>query len=374
MNMLFGGALTRQVAALAAALCMTALPALAQSSAKLASLGEARTSGSHRDEGGAPGLLDGHDTLAITLEFPIRRLRPGEPLKAPVAGWVRVQGETVLDVEIMTRGHSRLLLCDLPPLKLNFRRSQVGGTVFAGQNKLKLVTHCQHGRKFERYLHQEYALYRAFAALTEEAFRVRMLDVTYRDSEGKRRDRTHPAFLIEADPKVTARLGYKEVEVPRMANGDFEPGAITRMGLFEFMIGNTDWALRAGRDGEPCCHNGLLLRRPDGLHVMVPYDFDQAGLIDADYALPARGLGIRSVSQRLFRGLCTGEDRYDDAIALFNARRGALEALFPEEGSRRRSNRRARRYIADFFKIVNDPQDRQEWIGDNCRGRPADWE
>jgi hypothetical protein len=322
-------------------------------------------------------LFDAVEPLPMTLEFPIRRLQQGEPLAEAVAGTVMVAGDAgtdTLDVEVMTRGHSRLLLCDLPPLKLNFRRSQVDGTVFAGQNKLKLVTHCQRGRRFERYLHQEYALYRAYHALTEEAFRVRMLEVTYRDSEGKRRDRSHPAFLIEADPEVAARLGYDEVEVPRMANGDFDRAAITRMGLFQFMIGNTDWALRTGRGGEPCCHNGLLLRKPDGKHVMVPYDFDQAGLIDADYALPAQGLGIRSVRQRLFRGLCTGEEAYDGAIALFNGQRGELEALFPQSGDRKRSNRRARHYLAQFFDIVNDAGDRQEWIGDSCRGHPSDWE
>jgi len=335
------------------------------------------------DEGGESGeghsasvLFDAPDPLALTLAFPIRRLRQGEALAEPVTGSVTFASDTgpaVLDVEVMTRGHSRLLLCDVPPLKLNFRRSQVEGTVFAGQNKLKLVTHCQRGRKFERYLHQEYALYRAYLTLTDEAFRVRMLEMTYRDSEGRRRDRTHPAFLIESDPEVAARLGYEEVEVERMANGEFEPVAITRLGLFEFMIGNTDWALRTGRGGEPCCHNGLLLRRPDGQHVVLPYDFDQAGLIDADYALPARSLGIRSVRQRLFRGLCTGEARYDEAIALLKSRRDEIEALFPEDGTRKRSNRRARDYLDEFFEIISDPALRQEQIDGACRGRPSDW-
>lgn len=335
--------------------------------------GETEATGEGRS---ASVLFDAPEPLALTLAFPVRRLRQGEPLAEPVAGTVTVAGDAgpeLLDVEVMTRGHSRLLLCDLPPLRLNFRRSQVGGTVFAGQNKLKLVTHCQRGRKFEGYLHQEYALYRAFQTLTDEAFRVRMLEVTYRDSEGRRRDRTHPAFFIEADPEVAARLGYEEVEVVRMANGDFEPASITRMGLFQFMIGNTDWALRTGRGGEPCCHNGLLLRKPDGQHVMVPYDFDQAGLIDADYALPARGLGIRSVRQRLFRGLCTGEVRRDEAIDLFQSRRAEIEALFSGSATRKRSQRRARAYLDEFYEIVDDPTQRRKRIDGDCRGRPSDW-
>jgi hypothetical protein len=166
------------------------------------------------------------------------------------------------------RGHSRRELCDLPPLKLDFRRDEVPGTVFEGQNKLKLVTHCLERRSNRRYLEQEYATYRALNALTDHSFRVRMLEVRYVDTEGRRRPMGRRAFLIEDDSRVAARLGYRESELDKAPTGSLEPGAITVYGLFQFMIGNTDWSLIRGRGNGPCCHNGLLLERPGAISTI----------------------------------------------------------------------------------------------------------
>ena len=44
-----------------------------------------------------------------------------------------------LDVQVRARGNFRHRNCDFPPITLNFRRSQVEGTLFEQQNKLKMV-------------------------------------------------------------------------------------------------------------------------------------------------------------------------------------------------------------------------------------------
>ncbi|MFC2096584.1 hypothetical protein ACFLQ3_02680 [Bacteroidota bacterium] len=38
--------------------------------------------------------------------------------------------------------------------------------------------------------------------------------------------------------------------------------------------------------------------------IPVPYDFDFAGLVNADYANPAEVLDIENVTERYFLGLC----------------------------------------------------------------------
>lgn len=327
--------------------------------------------------GTAQPLFDDTAPLAVTLEFSADDLRESATGGEPFEGRLSYEQDgrrQVFDLELSLRGHSRRELCEMPPLKLNFRQKQVEGTVFAGQNKLKLVTHCLDEGAFRRYLAQEYAVYRSYAALTDAAFRVRRLDVRYVDSSGFLRDKERPAFLIEADERVAERLGFEAVDTPSIDPAELDPGAITRLGLFQYMIGNTDWSLLKGRGTDNCCHNGLLLRTPDGGLVIVPYDFDQAGIINADYALPARELGLRSVRERLFRGLCTGEDRTESAITLFNERRPELEAAFPLEGRMKASNRRARRYLDDFFSIVNDPGQRRASITAQCRGDAQAWE
>ncbi|MFL2545978.1 MAG: hypothetical protein ACJ0SL_01225 [Candidatus Rariloculaceae bacterium] len=81
--------------------------------------------------------------------------------------------EVVLDVDIRIRGNSRLDICSFPPLRLDFPRTRLEGTVFAGQNRLKLVTLCRDRDAFRYYLAQEYQIYIAFSALTDHSFRVR---------------------------------------------------------------------------------------------------------------------------------------------------------------------------------------------------------
>jgi hypothetical protein len=320
-------------------------------------------------------LFTSSEPIIATLEAPLHRLLRSQNGEALEGRFLFNAGDEdlSLSVSVSLRGHSRRELCDRPPLKLDFKRGELAGTVFEGQNRLKLVTHCQPGRKYARYLQQEYALYRSYAALTDASFRVRKLEIAYHDSEGRKRDKRYPAFLIESDREVAARLGFTESEAREIPASDLDPDAITRLGLFQYLIGNTDWSLRRGRGGSVCCHNGLLLEKAPGAQVIVPYDFDQAGLIDADYALPAEGLPINRVRQRLFRGLCTGDARMATAIARFNERRPSIEAEFPAEGDYRRPNRKALKYIDSFYRIINDPTELQKRIVDDCRGSPADW-
>ena len=46
-------------------------------------------------------------------------------------------------IRVRVRGKSRLRVCDFPPLRLNFAEGATEQTIFAGQDKLKLVTHCR---------------------------------------------------------------------------------------------------------------------------------------------------------------------------------------------------------------------------------------
>ena len=52
--------------------------------------------------------------------------------------------QTQLAVKLRVRGNYRTRkdVCEFVPLRLNFRKKQVSGTEFDGQDKLKLVTHC----------------------------------------------------------------------------------------------------------------------------------------------------------------------------------------------------------------------------------------
>ena len=312
--------------------------------------------------------------LALTIEGPFRTLSRERRERNELEGLVRYQGGdgTVvpLDVQIRTRGNSRMDICTYPPLRLNFRRRQVEGTVFEGQDRIKLVTLCKDTGSYRDYLALEYEIYRIYNALSDVSYRVRWADIEYVRTDGRRRtSESMPGFLIEEDTQVAARTGFETWEVERLDLGAIEPSAMALVSLFHFFIGNTDWSGSSGPPGDRCCHNGDVLRTPTGQAVLIPYDFDQAGLINTDYAAPAEPLPIRSVRQRLFRGYCRFNNGLDAAVERFNSARAEIETIIAEAQIRGNVRSRVQRYAEEFYEIINDPDERLEQIDLACRGQ-----
>lgn len=287
--------------------------------------------------------------------------------------------ETTLDLGVRTRGYYRLrfLDCDVPPLRLNVRQQGAGGTVFESQDKLKLVTHCKDRRDaYEQYVLQEELLYRAYALLTDLSFRTRLARVTYRDVTGEHEDLTRWGFLIEDDDRLAERVGGRLVSV-RVHPESTDLEQVTLLAVFQYMIGNTDWAVST-------LHNTRLVYRAavgDSLSqagrfeemsramVAVPYDFDFAGLVDTPYATPAPDLNIRSVRQRTYIGFCRSQDELRPVLERFRAREAEIYALFrdspyldPDVAED------AVEYLEDFFDDIRTDRDAERAFRDCLRG------
>ena len=104
-----------------------------------------------------------HDILTVRIEAPLTTLikdRPEEKYLNGMFYFVDSNGdEQKLDLKFRARGKYRLQkrTCNFPPIRLNFKKGQVKETEFSGQDKLKLVTHCQSRRKnFEQLVLREY--------------------------------------------------------------------------------------------------------------------------------------------------------------------------------------------------------------------------
>ncbi len=321
----------------------------------------------------AQSLFASDEPLPLVLELPAKDLLRHAQKKPTVPGLMRYTGidgnDVVLDVSITPRGKSRLEQCSYPPLSINLKRKQVATTIFAGQNKLKLVTQCRGTAVYRRYLNQEYNIYRIYNLLSEYSFRVRMLEVTYRDSSGRRRDEVQLAFFIESDEEAAGRLMMTTVDTDVVNVSQLDTGQLNIFTLFQFMIGNTDWSVRKGPATEGCCHNGKVIAPPDSRNgwVVLPSDFDQSGIINTSYAMPSDLLPIRSVRQRLYRGFCSGNAQLDSTIATFNDNRAAIEDLFGSGSSGSSPNKAALKYLQGFYEIINDSKKRQKKIVDACR-------
>lgn len=329
-----------------------------------------------------PGLCGADDSplfasdtpLDLVFEFQLGTIINKADDRPVVEGRVHYTDENGTPVSVgmtmTTRGKSRLEHCQFPPLSANFKGQEKNGSLFEGQKKVKIVTHCRSADTYERYLLQEYGIYRAFNVLTDKSFRVRMINATYRDSAGKKKDIVETAFFLESDNEVAERLGMEKHDVSIINPEQLDSENASLLALFQYLIGNTDWSSLKGPDEEGCCHNGKVVI-PAGSErdwVVIPYDFDQSGIINTKYSMPAEALGISSVRQRLYRGRCMNMDHLDASIALFNSRRSDLETALLPDGVEGKYRETAIRYIDDFYKIINDPLEREKNIENRCLG------
>ena len=328
-------------------------------------------------------LFATHEPATLTIRAPfedIFRQRGQESEELP--GWVLITradgGTDTLDVDIRTRGRTRLekRICRFPPLRLDFPKDSVAGTLFEGQNRLKLVTHCQDDREeYEQYVLLEFLIYRMYNLFTDLSFRVRLAQITYEDTEDDRETITRYGFLIEDEDMVAARNGWAALEIPGVPPSALDPDNLALAGVFHYMIGNTDWsAFEGAPDDDECCHNTKPIGAPQGPVFSLPYDFDMSGLLNTRYANRLyRGnlemLGLRTVRQRLFRGLCMSAEYWPQVVARFNELRPEVEALFRnQEGLEDDVIEDSLEYIDDFYEVINDEGRVRREFERRCRG------
>ena len=136
--------------------------------------------------------------------------------------------------------------------------------------------------------------------------------------------------------------------------------------VFQYMIGNTDWS---GVE----MHNMELFQRPPHEYATVPFDFDFSGIINARYANPDPSLDLRSVRDRMFRGICpddTGRpvEEYEAVYQEFRDKQEALYDLWRNlEGLEGERLERTLDYLDDFYEILNDQRQVQVRMINQCR-------
>jgi hypothetical protein len=319
-------------------------------------------------------LFASDDTLHITIEGPLTTLIRERSTEEYYEGVLRFPGadgaEKALDLKFRARGNyrRRKSTCRFPPVRLNLKKKQATGTVFEGQNILKLVTHCRPGSsKYEQYVLREELAYRILNLHTPVSFRSRLLRVTWVDSENDNNSEERYGFLIEHKNEVSQRVGMEDPAIQRASYDDLDPGQAAIAAVFEYMIGNTDFSMVAGPANEGCCHNGILLRRDDGRIFFAPYDFDMAGIVDAPYAEPNPRFDLRSVTSRLYRGNCRFNPQLDDTVALYLDKRDEVLALVDtQEGLADRDRRVVRRFLERFYEDLENPKRVDLKLRDAC--------
>jgi hypothetical protein len=313
--------------------------------------------------------------LDIIIEGPLEALegdRSEEPEERPGRLVLeRADADTVaFDVGLEPRGKSRRQrdVCVFPPLWVDFKRKAVRDTVFANQNRLKLVTHCGLSSRYEQHLLREYLAYRILNLITDRSFRVRLLQVDYQETGSDESGSRKPGFFIEHQRRLAERLGLTYEKLPGIEREALDPEHASLIELFQYLIGNVDFSLVVGPEGESCCHNAKLFRDPQGAMLAVPYDFDMSGFVDPPYGFPNRELRQRSLRQRIYRGYCRAGDAHERAVARFREKRQEILALLTDQAElESRTRRKLVDYVEDFYDVLDNPKKLNKRVLEACR-------
>jgi len=323
---------------------------------------------------GLAPLFTDHSVLEVTIDAPLTALMDVRPDKAYLDGsftYTEADGtERKLGLKLRTRGNYRRDKdhCSFAPIRLNFDKSQVKGTLFAGQDKLKLVTHCQNSDPtYEQLVLREYLAYRLLHELTPKSFAVRLMRITYLDTEGDR-TRVRFGFVIEDNDAVAERNGMKVQDVGLITPEYVEPEQASLIHVFQYMIGNTEYSVLRPEPNKPCCHNAdLMAPKGESLYTPLAYDFDFAGMVDAPYAEPNPRYKLASVRIRLYKGNCQNDEQLQSTLRYFHAKKDALyELINGLEPLTRTSRLAAQRYIESFYKRIDETADVERWFVEKC--------
>lgn len=319
----------------------------------------------------AQPLFASDTPLQLIIQGPLGAIDDNRSAEQARPGTLTVDGQAI-PIGLAARGITRRdsEICDFPPLRVEFPGGGPAASPFAGQRRLKLVTHCKRSEGHQQHVLLEYAAYRLYNLMTPLSFRARLARIDYRQADG-RPLATRWGFFIEDIDDVARRNGFV-----RARTGDTVPGSTlssldsARAAMFEYMIGNLDFSMRAGPQGEGCCHNFRLLQKgANPALVPVPYDFDFSGFVDAPYATPPEGIEVSSVRVRKYRGYCAHNAQALQAAAALRPRRAevlAMLAAIPDLAPATLG--KASRYLDPFWAQIADDETARAKILKGCVG------
>jgi len=301
-------------------------------------------------------LFASNDAIHLAIQAPLSQLIKNREFEGKIAGTLTDPAGQALPINLSLRGITRRTseICEFPPLRVDFVTPPPANSVFAGQKRLKLITHCRNTTAFTQYVLLEYSAYRMYNLLTPRSFRAKLATINYRDDNG-RPIASQVGFFLEDLDDVADRNGTRKVKAgERIPFTVLSPPDSARYAIFQHMIGNHDWSMRAGPVGKDCCHNAEIIGTltPGGA-IPIPYDFDYSGFVGAPYAVPPAQMSLSNVRQRFYRGFCAHSPQALVAARQFRAAQPQMLAVLAQTpGLEPRTQQRAASFLNGFFADI----------------------
>ena len=298
-------------------------------------------------------LFGDDNPLALSLAFDMKEFKKGkyEADKMPALLSVHLKDTIVRkEIKIKARGVFRKKYCQFPPIKLSLKKTEFTSEYMDDQTTLKFVTHCKNSKMFESYILKEYLVYKMYNILTDISFRVRLVQMEYIDTQEKDKPFVKYGFIIEHINAVADRNNTLRIKSEKLAQKHMDKDMMALVSLFEYMIGNTDWSVTG-------LHNLKIIKSKDFTKpnpYPVPYDFDYSGMVNTSYAIPSEILGIESVRERKYWGVCLPEENVLNAKAIFLSRKNSFYELVQKFPYLDKSVKREMvDYLDSFYRILD---------------------
>ncbi|MCK6694537.1 MAG: hypothetical protein L6Q97_20870 [Thermoanaerobaculia bacterium] len=236
--------------------------------------------------------LTPEDKVALTLSTDVSALIANKnKVDYQPAKLTTLEGKTY-ELQVKSRGKFRRKIAEIPPLKLKIKKKVLEAEGLDTLNEIKLVLPCTLDENGNELVLREYLAYRMFERLTPNSARARLVDLTLLNTGAGNKPRyTLKAILLEDEEETAARLGGTMLDFYGMTTDSLETRQAALTVLFQYMIGNTDWNIAEQR-------NVRFMRTANGEILMIPFDFDFAGFVNAPYATPNADTGLKNIRDR----------------------------------------------------------------------------
>ncbi len=306
-----------------------------------------------------------HLSLKYDITSFIKNKQKGEYLDAELTVSYKDIPPVIKNIRLKARGNFRRGQCPFPPIYLNFKTDPIKNSELKGSKKIKIVTHCSQSKSYDIYLLREYLAYKLYNQLTDNSFRVKLLDITYIDTGKKQKNYHNYGFIIEPLELVAKRNESVEIE-PVIVRGEniIEENA-DQVAVFEYMIGNTDWRFKGG-------HNMKYLKSLNQLTdkvIAVPYDFDFSGFVNTNYSFPQEWTSLKDVRTREYLGYCrNSNDDYRKTINLYLTKKDEiLETIQSFKYLNEKEKKSLIKYLEDFYNELSRPEKFISLLKTQCR-------
>jgi len=264
------------------------------------------------------------------------------------------------------RGNFRFKACYFAPLWIKIKKNNARGTVFEGNQKLKIILPCNSPESYNALILKEYLCYKLYEEITPYAFHTRLADIKLTVRDKRNKIYKLKGILLEDIDEVATRFHAKSLSQVFLSPSVINDTTAVRFELFQYMISNTDWSLVHQ-------HNIKLIVQDKTKIIPLIYDFDMSGLVDAPYAVVSQvdgeSLDVKSVTDRLYRGYCRSPETMQFVRQEYISKKEKLLALSDQlEGQLAdKEIKDIKNYLGDFFSILQDDRLFKTFVLNKCR-------